>query len=144
MKRFPSRKLRFWLWTALFVGYSAAVAGVVVDTVGENYRRLSEVAGTSTASPVEQRQLGAAQAAALYRAQSPTPFLALPPGNTFRVVWPDGSTELVRIVSQSSAHGAVPVDGSQIEALPQLGPGQTELQVMPVSATPASAAAVLE
>lgn len=142
MKRFLPRKLRFWLWTALFVGYSAAVAGVVVDTVGENYRRLSDVARTSTASPLEHRQLGAAQAAALYRAQSPTPFLALPPGSTFRVVWPDGSTELVRIVSQSSAHGAVPIDGSQIDALPQPGGGQAELQVVPVSAAPGGASAL--
>ena len=144
MKRFPSRKLRFWLWTALFVGYSAAVAGVVVDTVGENYRRLSQVAGTSTASPVEQRQLGAAQVAALYRAQSPTPFLALPPGNTFRVVWPDGSTELVRIVSQSSAHGAVPVEGSEIEAAPVLDGTQAELRVLPVSAVPSPGRAVAD
>lgn len=136
MKRMLPRKLRFWLWAALFVGYSVAVAGVVVDAVGENYRRLTQVAQTTTTAPLEQRQLGAAQIAALYRAQSPTPFLALPPGNTFRVVWPDGSTELVRIVSQSSAHGAVPVDGSQIEAAPVLDGAQAKLQVVPVSVAP--------
>lgn len=136
MKRMLPRKLRFWLWAALFVGYSVAVAGVVVDAVGENYRRLSDVARTTTAAPAEQRQLGAAQIAALYRAQSATPFLALPPGSTFRVVWPDGSTELVRIVSQSSPHGAVPVDGSQIEAAPVLDRAQAELQVVPVSVAP--------
>ncbi|WP_430539743.1 hypothetical protein [Luteimonas terrae] len=134
------RKLRFWLWAALFVGYSVAVAGVVIDAVSENYRRLTQVAQTTTAAPLEQRQLGAAQIAALYRAQSATPFLALPPGNTFRVVWPDGSTELVRIVSQSSPHGAVPVDGSQIEAAPVLDVSQAELQVLPVSVAPPQAA----
>ena len=136
MKRMLPRRLRFWLWAALFVGYSVAVAGVVVDAVGDNYRRLAGVAQTTTAAPIEQRQLGAAQIAALYRAQSATPFLALPPGNTFRVVWPDGSTELVRIVSQSSPHGAVPVEGSRIDAAPLLDGAQTELQVVPVSATP--------
>lgn len=144
MKRKFPRKLRSWLWVALFVGYSVAVAGVVVDAVGDNYRRLSRVADTTTAAPLEQRQLGAAQIAALYRAQSPTPFLALPPGNTFRVVWPDGSTELVRIVSQSSAHGAVPVDASQIHAAPRLDSMQPELQVVPVSATPRRPAAITD
>lgn len=134
-RNFP-RKLRSWLWIALFVGYSVAVAGVVVDAVGDNYRRLSRVADTSTAASLEERQLGAAQIAALYRAQSPTPFLALPPGNTFRVVWPDGSTELVRIVSQSSPHGALPVEGSQIEAAPLLDGAPAELRVVPVSAAP--------
>lgn len=132
---FP-RKLRAWLWLALFVGYSVAVAGVVIDAVGDNYRRLSKVADTTTAAPIEQRQLGTAQIAALYRAQSPTPFLALPPGSTFRVVWPDGSTELVRIVSQASAHGAVPVEGSQIEAPALLDSAQPELRVVPVSVAP--------
>lgn len=134
-RNFP-RKLRSWLWIALFVGYSVAVAGVVVDAVGDNYRRLSRVADTSTAASLEERQLGAAQIAALYRAQSPTPFLALPPGNTFRVVWPDGSTELVRIVSQSSPHGALPVEGTQIEAAPLLDGAPAELRVVPVSAAP--------
>jgi len=144
MKRMLPRRLRFWLWATLFVGYSAAVAGVVVDAIGDNYRRLSQVAQTTTSAPLEQRQLGAAQIAALYRAQSATPFLALPPGNTFRVVWPDGSTELVRIVSQSSPHGAVPVDGSQIEAAPLLDGAQAELQVVPVSVAPRQAASVAE
>jgi len=144
MKRMLPRRLRFWLWAILFVGYSVAVAGVVVDAVGENYRRLAQVAQTTTAAPLEQRQLGAAQIAALYRAQSATPFLALPPGNTFRVVWPDGSTELVRIVSQSSPHGAVPVDGSQIDAAPLLDGAQTELQVVPVSVAPRQANVVAD
>ena len=72
--------------------------------------------------------LSAAQIAALHRAQSDTPFRTLPAGETFRVVWPDGSSEVVRIVSQSDAHGARPVDGDV--ALP-LGP--IELEVQPVS-----------
>ena len=144
MKRILPRRLRAWLWLAVFIGYSLAVAGVVVDAVSDNYRRLSDVTTTTTAAPLEQRQLGAAQIAALYRAQSPTPFLALPPGNTFRVVWPDGSTELVRIVSQSSAHGAVPVEGSEIEAAPVLDGTQAELRVLPVSAVPSPGRAVAD
>lgn len=144
MKRILPRRLRAWLWLAVFIGYSVAVAGVVVDAVSDNYRRLSDVTTTTTAAPLEQRQLGAAQIAALYRAQSPTPFLALPPGNTFRVVWPDGSTELVRIVSQSSAHGAVPVEGSEIEAAPVLDGTQAELRVLPVSAVPSPGRAVAD
>ena len=144
MKRILPRRLRAWLWLAVFIGYSVAVAGVVVDAVSDNYRRLSDVTTTTTAAPLEQRQLGAAQIAALYRAQSTTPFLALPPGNTFRVVWPDGSTELVRIVSQSSAHGAVPVEGSEIEAAPVLDGTQAELRVLPVSAVPSPGRAVAD
>ena len=68
----------------------------------------------------------------------------MPPGNTFRVVWPDGSTELVRIVSQSSAHGAVPVEGSEIEAAPVLDGTQAELRVLPVSAVPSPGRAVAD
>ncbi|ASR42637.1 hypothetical protein BEN78_03735 [Xanthomonas citri pv. mangiferaeindicae] len=132
-----SRRVRFWFWAAVFFGYSVAVAGVVVDAIGDHYGGLAEVAETTIAAPPEQRRLGAAQVAALYRAQSPTPFRTLPPGATFRVVWPDGSSELVRIVSQSSEHGTQLVEGSQVGAsgLPST---QTEVQVVPVStATPA-------
>lgn len=132
MKKNPvvTKKLRFWLWSALFVGYSAAVAGVVVDAIGDNYRALSDVAETTVEASPQQRQLGAAQVAALHRAQSATPLLSLPPGSTFRVVWPDGSSEVVRIVSQT--RGAEVVEGSGLDAagLP-LGPA--ELQVQPVS-----------
>ncbi|MCD9029341.1 hypothetical protein LDO26_14160 [Luteimonas sp. BDR2-5] len=134
MKKKPAIKsrLRFWLWSALFVGYSAAVAGVMIDAIGDNYRELSTVAETTTEAAPEQRQLGAAQVAALYRAQSATPLVSLPPGSTFRVVWPDGSSEVVRIVSQADAQGVEVVDGSQRDAA-GLPLGQAELQVQPVS-----------
>ena len=126
-----SRRVRFWFWVALFGGYSVAVAGVVVDAVGDHYRRLSQVETTTVDAPEAQRQLGAAQIAALYRAQSDTPFRTLPAGETFRVVWPDGSSEVVRIVSQSDAHGARPADGGAVANALPLGP--IELEVQPVS-----------
>ncbi len=129
-KRMTSRRVRFWFWVALFGGYSVAVAGVVVDAVGSHYRSLSQVETTTVDAPEAQRQLGAAQIAALHRAQSDTPFRTLPAGETFRVVWPDGSSEMVRIVSQADAHGTRPADG---EATLPLGP--IELEVQPVSTT---------
>lgn len=131
-KRMMSRRVRFWFWAIVFFGYSVAVAGVVVDAIGDRYRSLSQVALTTTAAPEAQRELGAAQIAALYRAQSATPFHTLPAGDTFRVVWPDGSSEMVRIVSPSDAHGVRVVDGSALDAdgVP-LGP--LELEVQPVS-----------
>lgn len=137
-KTTTSRRLRFWFWVVLLGGYSAAVAGVVVDAIRDSYRRLSQVELTTTDAPESQRALGAAQIAALHRAQSDTPLRTLPVGETFRVVWPDGSSELVRVVSQTSDHGARPVPGSQIAADALLQPAaQPELQVMPVStATP--------
>ncbi len=131
-KRTFARSARFWFWALLFVGYSAAVAGVVIDAIGDNYRRLSTVVETTVDAPVEQRQLGAAQIAALYRAQSGAPFQSLAPGETFRVVWPDGSSEVVRIVSQSDAGGTRSVAGSALDAA-ALPIGQAELQVQSVS-----------
>lgn len=131
-KRMTSRRVRFWFWVALFCGYSVAVAGVVVDAIGDNYRKLTQVALTTTEAPEAQRALGAAQIAALHRAQSATPFRTLPAGETFRVVWPDGSSEIVRIVDQSDAHGARVVDGSARDA-DGLPLGRLELEVQPVS-----------
>ncbi|WP_233198579.1 MULTISPECIES: hypothetical protein [Luteimonas] len=131
-KRTFARRARFWFWAVLFVGYSAAVAGVVVDAVAENYRRLSSVTETTAASPVAQRELGAAQIAALHRAQSGAPFQTLAPGETFRVVWPDGSSEVVRIVSPSAEDGVQSMAGDA--GAPLARPrGQAELQVLPVS-----------
>ncbi|WP_343123209.1 hypothetical protein [Luteimonas sp. FCS-9] len=132
-----SRRVRFWFWTAVFLGYSVAVAGVVVDAIGDSYRGLAKVAETTIEAPAEQRRLGAAQVAALYRAQSATPLRTLPAGATFRVVWPDGSSEMVRIVSPSSEYGTRLVEGSQLGAPDLLQPAHAELQVVPVStATP--------
>lgn len=132
-RKMTSRRLRFWFWTALLGAYSVAVAGVVVDAVGDSYRRLSQVELTTTSAPDAQRQLGAAQIAALHRAQSDTPLRTLPAGETFRVVWPDGSSELVQVISQSSAHGARPVAGTQVAADALLPAVRPELHVVPVS-----------
>lgn len=131
-KQMTSRRVRFWFWVALFCGYSVAVAGVVVDAIGDNYRKLSDVALTTVEAPGPQRQLGAAQIAALHRAQSDMPFRTLPAGATFRVVWPDGSSEVVRVVSQSDAHGVRLQDGSARDA-DGLPLGRIELEVQPVS-----------
>ncbi|MEN5116668.1 hypothetical protein ABE488_04945 [Luteimonas sp. TWI662] len=131
-QRAISRRVRFWFWAVVFLGYSVAVAGVVVDAIGDHYTGLADVAETTIEAPPEQRRLGAAQVAALYRAQSATPFRTLPAGETFRVVWPDGSSELVRIVSQSSVHGTQLVEGSQVGAN-DLRSAQAEVQVVPVS-----------
>ncbi|NYZ62904.1 hypothetical protein [Luteimonas deserti] len=130
--KLTSRRVRFWFWVALFCGYSVAVAGVVVDAIGDHVRRMSQVADTTAASPDEARRLGAAQVAALHRAQSATPFRTLPAGETFRVVWPDGSSEMVRIVSTTDAQGAAPVAGTARDAA-GLAIGPVELKVEPVS-----------
>ncbi len=127
-----SRRVRFWFWIALFCGYSVAVAGVVVDAISDGQRSLSDVAETTSRAPEAQRQLGAAQIAALHRAQSGTPFRTLQSGDTFRVVWPDGSSEVVRIVSQSDAHG-VRLEGGSARDADGLPLGPFELEVQPVS-----------
>jgi hypothetical protein len=113
-------KIGFWI--LLFVSYTALAASVVIDTLNPQYHRLTQVAVTSASSPEQVRSLGAAQAAAVYRASSGSPFSSLPPGSTFRIVWPDGSAETIMIVNPASSSGTRPVPGSQ-QAAPQLGSG---------------------
>lgn len=113
---------KFWLWVALFAAYSAAAVGVVmIDTAEDRYRLLSQVKLTSVKSDEQVRHVGAAQVAAVYRAQSGLPFSALPTGSTFQIVWPDGSTETVTIVDPTSGSGNRLVPGSQ-QAAPQRSP----------------------
>jgi hypothetical protein len=107
-------KIGFW---ALLLGaYSVGAAGVMVDVFGEDYSDLGQVAVTSVDSKDEQRSMSAAQIAAVYRAQSGAPFSSLPPGSTFKVVWPDGSSEYVMVVSPSSSAGVQPIPGTQTPA----------------------------
>jgi len=105
---------KFWFWVVLFVAYSAAAVGIVmIDTAEDRYRQLSQVRLTSVHSDEQVRRVGAAQVAALYRAQSGLPFSALPSGSTFQIVWPDGSTETVTIVDPTSSTGNALLQGSQ-------------------------------
>lgn len=110
---------KFWLLVLLFVAYAAAAVGVVmIDTAEDRYRGLSQVRLTEVGSTPGQRRAAAADVAAVYRAQSGLPFAALPSGATFQIVWPDGSTETMRIVDPRSQGGIEPVAGTQ-QAAPQ-------------------------
>lgn len=102
------RKARNWFWLLLFVAYAAFAAGVVIDTVSTKYRSLTRISAVSGQAPVEVRMKGASQAAAVYRATSGAPFSSLPPGTTFRIVWPDGSSEDIVVGSPVSSVGARP------------------------------------
>lgn len=105
---------KFWLMVALFAAYSAAAVGIVmIDTAENRYRDLAQVRLTKVDSDEQVRRGGAAQAAAVYRAQSGLPFSSLPTGSTFQIVWPDGSTETMTIIDPRSQNGIVPVAGSQ-------------------------------
>jgi hypothetical protein len=105
---------KFWLVVGLFAAYSAAAVGIVmIDTAEHRYQQLSQVRLTSVGSGEQVRRAGAAQVAAVYRAQSGMPFSSLPTGSTFQIVWPDGSTETMMIVDPRSQSGMVPVAGSQ-------------------------------
>ncbi|GHH53304.1 MULTISPECIES: hypothetical protein [Gammaproteobacteria] len=108
---------KFWLMVTLFVAYSAAAVGIVmIDTAEHRYNELAQVRLTKVDSDEQVRRGGAAQAAAIYRAQSGMPFSSLPTGSTFQIVWPDGSTETMMIVDPRSKNGIVPVPGSQQKA----------------------------
>ncbi|WP_368564170.1 hypothetical protein [Pseudoxanthomonas sp. UTMC 1351] len=107
------QRAKLWFWILLFVSYGVVAASAVIDTLSPKYRNLTHVSVTSVQSPEEVRILGAAQAAAVYRASSGTPFSALPPGSTFKIVWPDGSSETIMIVDPKSAAGVTPVGDTQ-------------------------------
>jgi hypothetical protein len=100
------QKSKFWLWISLFVAYTAFAAGIVIDTLQPAYRGLTQVSVVSVHSPVETRIKGASQVAALYRATSGAPFSSLPPGTTFTILWPDGSSETVVVGDPRSSTGA--------------------------------------
>lgn len=114
-KRFV-HKAKLCFWVLLFAAYSVGAAGVVIDVLADDYSELSQVAVTTVHSPEQTRRASSAQIAAMYRAQSGTPFSSLPPGSTFKVVWPDGSSEYVMIVSPASSAGAQPIQGTQSNA----------------------------
>ena len=103
------QKAKNWFWLLLFVAYAAFAAGVVIDTVSPKYRGLTRISVVSAQSPQEIRMRGASQAAAVYRATSGAPFSSLPPGTTFKIVWPDGSSEDIVVGSPVSSIGARPL-----------------------------------
>ncbi|WP_396615869.1 hypothetical protein ACHZ97_17265 [Lysobacter soli] len=106
-------KVRRYFWVLLFATYSVGAAGVMIDVLADEYRHLSQVAVTTARSSEELRMSGAAQVAAVYRASSGAPFSTLPPGSTFKVVWPDGSSEYVMVVNPTSSTGTHPIAGTQ-------------------------------
>src|SRR5690554_1617992 len=127
-------RLRFWFWAVLFGTYSVAAAAVMIHAlVGKEHAELSQVTVTTVDSSAEARIGGAAQLAAVYRAQSGAPFSTLPPGSTFQVIWPDGSSEYVTVVSQSSPAGVRLLPDTQLRATGSMTPGgQLELAPRPV------------
>ena len=111
-KRFV-QKAKSCFWVLLFVAYAALAAGVVVETVNPEYRGLTQISVVSVSSPDEMRRKGASQAAAVYRATSGVPFSSLPPGSTFKIVWPDGSSETIVVGSPLSSVSARTIKGTQ-------------------------------
>lgn len=112
--RWWSRRASALFWVSLFSAYAVAAVGVVVlDATGDGYDALSDVEATTVYAEERQRNLGAAQMAAVYRARSGTPFTALPPGSTVRIVWPDGSSEYVAIGDPAVREGARSLPGTQ-------------------------------
>lgn len=105
--------LNVLVWALVVVAYAAAAATLVIETRDPEYRDLTRVGHMTIHAPDDARRLGASQVAALYRARSGTPFSTLAPGSTIKVVWPDGSSETVRITDPSSPLGVEPVRGSQ-------------------------------
>ncbi|MEL1265483.1 hypothetical protein [Pseudoxanthomonas putridarboris] len=101
------------VWGLVVVAYAAAATAIVIETRAPEYRDLTRVAHMTIHLPDDARRLGAAQVAAIYRARSGTPFSTLAPGSTIKVVWPDGSSEMVRVTDPSSPLGVVPVKGTQ-------------------------------
>jgi len=114
-KRF-AQKAKNWFWILLFVAYAALAAGVVIETTRPEFRGLTQVSLVSVNSAEEARSKGASQVAAVYRATSGVPFSSLPPGSTFKIVWPDGSSEEIVVGSPVSSIAAQPLQGTQQRA----------------------------
>ncbi|KRG71726.1 hypothetical protein ABB29_02130 [Pseudoxanthomonas dokdonensis] len=121
---------RHWFWILLFVAYAAAATTIAIDTLNPRYRDLSQVALTTVDSADHVRMSGASQVAAVYRASSGTPFSALPSGSSFRIIWPDGSSETVVVVDPKAVTGSQPLPGSQQAAS---GKASVDVDLKPVS-----------
>lgn len=131
------RRLAAPFWILLFAAYGVAAVGLtVLDASEERYGQLSRVSLVTVAASEGERKLGAAQMAAVYRAQSGAPFASLPPGATVQIVWPDGSSEYVVVTNPAASDGAASIpgtrqtrDGQAIEALPSDVPASSVLQL---------------
>ena len=111
------RRLAALFWILLFAAYSVAAIGVtVLDASEDRYAGLSRVSLVTMHASEEQRSLGAAQMAAVYRAQSGAPFATLAPGTTVQIVWPDGSSEYLMVTNPAASDGAAPILGTRREA----------------------------
>jgi len=108
-----AQKAKKGFWVLLFVAYAALAAGVVVETTRPEFRGLTQVSLVSVDSAEQLRSKGASQVAAVYRATSGVPFSSLPPGSTFKIVWPDGSSEEIVVGSPVSSIAARPLRGTQ-------------------------------
>ncbi|TYT26066.1 hypothetical protein FZO89_07235 [Luteimonas viscosa] len=120
--KYETRRRRFagLFWLSLFAVYSVAAIGVtVLDAGEEEYAELSQVSPVTVHASEDMRNLGAAQMAAVYRAQSGAPFAALAPGSTLRIVWPDGSSEYVVVTNPAASDGVAPIPGTQRDAADQ-------------------------
>jgi len=133
------RRLAALFWILLFAVYSVAAIGVtVLDASEDRYVGLSRVALVTMQASEEQRSLGAAQMAAVYRAQSGTPFATLPPGTTVQIVWPDGSSEYLVVTNPAASDGAAPIPGTHHRAAAAMStevpaPAQSVLPLAPSS-----------
>ena len=107
------RRIKLLFWMLLLTAYSVVAAGVVIDVFGQDYSGMSAVTATSVHSPLAKRTAGATQVAAAYRADSGAPFSTLPTGSSFKVIWPDGSSEYVVIVDPASSTGVESIPGSE-------------------------------
>lgn len=105
-----SGKLRKVAWLLAFVAMVAVAAGLTIDTRSSVYSNLSNVDGTNWQSEHAIRVAGATQTSAKYRLTHG--LSKLPSGSTFKIIWPDGSSEEVSVVSPFSSAGSQPVPGT--------------------------------
>jgi hypothetical protein len=85
--------------------------GLSIDTSLSPYANLTNVVGTNNNSDEEIQIAGATQVAAVYRLKAG--LNSLTPGTTFKIIWQDGSSESVLVVSSFSSIGVTPIPGSQ-------------------------------
>lgn len=110
MKRFT----RYGLVGLLFCAFAAAASLVVIDARKAPYNSLANVRNTTVQSEYEIRVAGLFQAAGTYRLLHGS--LTLPAKSTFKMIWPDGSSEAASVVSVGSTVGVQPIPLTQIVA----------------------------
>lgn len=108
-----AQRIGSWFWVLLFVAYAAFAADVLINTLNPEYRGFSQIEGTSAQASGQTRIHAASQAAALYRLNSGMPFSSLQAGTSFKVIWPDGSSETIVVGDPAARAGARLVEGSQ-------------------------------